>query len=104
MTFLLFLCRVCSWFVHGIVQGLKSAEGPCFQEFRDFVHGVHTNARTYACRRVRACVHTHVRMHMRMHKPCTPCTHSYFSFKNNGIVILKTMLKLCTNFAQCARF
>ena len=104
MTVLLFLCRVCSWFVRGIVQGLKSAESPCFQEFRDFVHGVHANARTYACRRERACVHTHMRMHMRMHKPCTPCTHSYFSFKNNGIVILKTMLKLCTNFAQCARF
>lgn len=104
MTFLLFLCRVCSWFVRGIVQGLKSAESPCFQEFRDFVHGVHANARTYACRRVRACVHTHMRVYMRMHKPCTPCTHSYFSFKNNGIVALKTMLKLCRNFAHCARF
>lgn len=104
MTFLLFLCRVCSWFVRGIVQGLKSTEIPCFQGLRDFVHGVHANARTYACRRVRACVHTHMRIYVRMHKPRTPCTHSYFSFKNNGISLFKTMHELCTNHAQCARF
>lgn len=104
MTFLLFLCRVCSWFVRGIVQGLKSAESPCFQGLRDFVHGVHANACMCACRRVRACVHTHMRVYMRMHKPCTPFTHSYFSFKNNGISLFKTMHELCTNHAQCARF
>lgn len=104
MTFLPFLCMVCSWFVRCIVQGLKSTESLCFQGLRDFVHGVHASARTYACRRVRACVHTYMRVYMRMHKPCTPFTHSYFSFKNNGIIVLKTMLKLCTNFAQCARF
>lgn len=104
MKSLLFLCRVCSWFVLGVVQGIKSAGSLSFQGLVDFVHGVHAIARMCACRRVRVYAHAHTYMRIRKHKPCTPFTHSYFSFKNNGIIVLKTMLKLCTNFAQCARF
>ena len=104
MTFLKFLCRVCSGFAHSFVQGTKSAESPCFQGLRDFVYGVHANARMYACRRVRVCAHAHTYMRIRKHKPCTPCTHSYFPFKNNGISLFKTMHELCTNHAQCAQF
>lgn len=104
MTFSTFLCTVCERFVHSFVQSLFECASQIFQALRHFVHGVHSIARTYACERVRVCAHTHTCAHMRMHKPCTPCTHSYFSFKNNGISLLKTMHKLCTNTAQCARF
>lgn len=104
MIFLEFLCRVCAGSVHSFVRGLSQHENLFFQALKHFVHGVHSNARTYAYRRVRACVHTHMRAYMRMHKPCTPCTHSNFSFKNNGISLFKTMHELCTNLAQCARF
>ena len=104
MTFLEFLYRVCAGSVHGFVQGLSECEGLIFQALKHFVHGVHSNARTYACRRVRVCAHTHTCAYMRMHKPCTPCTYSYFSFKNNGISLFKTMHELCANPAQCARF
>ena len=104
MTFLEFLCRVCAGSVHGFVQGLLDCNSLIFQALKHFVHGVHSNARTYACRRVRVCAHTHTCAYMRMHKPCTPCTYSYFSFKNNGISLFKTMHELCANPAQCARF
>lgn len=104
MTFWKFLCRVCAGSVRSFVQGLFECASLIFQALRHFVHGVHSNARTYACERVRVCAHTHTGAHMRMHKPCTPCTHSYFSFKNNGISLFKTMHELCTNPAQCARF
>lgn len=104
MTFLKFLCTVCAGFVRSLVRGLKERESPIFQSLNDFVHGVHTNARTYASGRVRVCAHTHTCAYMRMQKPCTPCTISYFSFKNNGISLFKTMHELCTNHAQCARF
>lgn len=97
MTFLEFLCRVCAGFVRSLVQGLKERESPIFRSLNDFVHGVHTNARTYASRRVRVCAHTHTCAYMRMQKPCTPCTHSYFSFENNGIKVFKTVNKLFTN-------
>ena len=90
MTFFVFLCTVCERFVHGFVQGLFKRKCEIFQGLRAFVHGV--------------CAHTHTCAYMRMHKPCTPCTHSYFSFKNNGISVFKTMHKLCTNPAHCARF
>lgn len=104
MTFFVFLCTVCERFVHGFVQGLFERKYVIFQGVRTFVHGVHANARTYVYGRVRVCAHTHTCAYMRMHKPCTPCTHSYFSFKNNGISVFKTMHKLCTNPAHCARF
>lgn len=104
MTFWEFLCRVCAGSVRSFVQGLSEHENLIFQALKHFVHSVHSNARTYAYRRVRVCVHTHMRVYMRMHKPCTPCTHSYFSFKNNGISLFKTMHELCTNPAQYARF
>ena len=104
MTFFVFLCTVCERFVHGFVRGLSKCKSLIFAGLRYFVHGVHGNARTYAYRRVRVYAHTHTCAYMRMHKPCTPCTHSYFSLKNNGISLFKTMHKLCTNTAQCARF
>lgn len=104
MTFSTFLCTVCERFVHGFVQSLFECASLIFQALRHFVHGVHSIARTYACERVRVCAHTHTCAHMRMHKPCTPCTHSYFSFKNNGISLFKTMHKLCTNPAHCVQF
>ena len=104
MTFFAFLCTVCERFVHGFVQGLFERNSVIFQEMRAFVHGVHANARTYAYRRVCVCAHTHTCAYTRMHKPCTPCTHSYFSFKNNGISLFETMHKLCTNPTHCARF
>ena len=97
MTFLEFLCTVCAGFVRSLVQGLKERESPIFQSLNDFVHGVHTNARTYAGRRVRVCAHTHTCAYMRMQNPCTPCTHSNFSIKNNGIKVFKTVNKLFTN-------
>ena len=85
MTFSTFLCTVCERFVHGFVQSLFECASLIFQALRHFVHGVHSIARTYACERVRVCAHTHTCAHMRMHKPCTPCTHSYFSFKNKSV-------------------
>ena len=97
MTFLEFLCRVCAWSVHGFVQGLLDCNSLIFQAFKHFVHGVHSNARTYACECVRVCAHTHTCAYMRMQKPCTLCTHSNFSFENNGLKVFKTVNKLFTN-------
>ena len=97
MTFLNILCRVCAWFVHSFVQGLFACKSPIFRASRYFVHGVHSNARTYACGRVRVCAHTHTYAYTRMHKPCTLCTFSYFPLKNNGIKVFKTVNKLFTN-------
>lgn len=104
MTFSAFLCRVCERSVHGFVHGLFECENVIFQALKHFVHGVHTNARTYMRKRVRICAHAHTCAHMRMHKPYTLCTLSSFSFKNNGIDVFKTLHKLCTNPAHCARF
>lgn len=104
MTILNLLCRVCAGFVHGFVQGFSECKSLIFQTLKHFVHGVHGIARTYACGCVRVCAHTHTCAYTRMHKPCTLCTQSYFSFKNNGIDVFKTVHKLCTNPAHCARF
>lgn len=103
MTFSNVLCRVCVWFVYSFVQGLFACKSQIFQASRYFVHCVHSDARTYACGRVCVCAHTHTCAYTRMHKPCTFGTHSYFSLKNNGIDVFKTVLKLCINLAHRAQ-
>lgn len=104
MTFFVFLCTVCERFVHSFVKGLFERKYVTFQVLIAFVHDVHANARTYACGRVRVCAHTYTCAYTRMYKPCTLCTHSKFSLKNNGIDVLRTVHKLCTNPAHCAQY
>ena len=75
MTFSAFLCRVCERSEHGFVHGLFECENVIFQALKHFVHGVHTNARTYMRKRVRVYAHAHTcaHMHTRTHARICVC-------------------------------